>query len=452
MLLSWIVEVRTRDLESRLWAASQLAKLGYTSLIGRRSSVSTLLEQLQVPSLLVEKSLNGEHSPLDAKIAEMGGQVAVLDEEGGIYCGGESYDRVIRSRFPEGWAKHYHSFWVWGRRQLESMRKLPLDRLSLTGNPRFDMCKPEFAPFHQVLSPNLKKLMPYVLINTNFNFCNNVLKHNNFRDRCVNSIESGVWGITLEEVDSRIAFEQQSLNSYLNLARTLAKRFPRIHFILRPHPGEDPSVYRTLAREYTNLALDRGEPIGRMISSCAGVIHHDCTTALEALIGNIQPISYAPDGYREYSQEMPVQLSVQAKTEADVVSALESTLSKTASRNLGDLENLICNAAMSNRSTPAIEDAVRTVADKPLEVSLPRLLDLSRKGQNRSAWVGLKVKARLLIDSKSRQTHRVAQSKFRPLDLADAERFQSAIATMDPKANSTITRLDSYTLAITPSA
>jgi hypothetical protein len=64
--------------------------------------------------------------------------------------------------------------------------------------------------------------------------------------------------------------------------------------ILRPHPGEDHSTYVQLFDQYENVRIKHEGDVRSWIYASNGVIHHDCTTGVEAALMGTPVVSYQP--------------------------------------------------------------------------------------------------------------------------------------------------------------
>jgi len=249
-------------------------------------------------------------------ILKRGGTAVALDEEGGIYPT-NIYAQKIDARFQPHLISDQQTYWAWGETQAGHMKALPNrfrdGQIMVTGNPRFDICKREMREFHHKLDPGLASFGPFIQINTNFSPYNSKL----LSEKRHESEERLAW----------YEYHKEMFGEFLELIRTIREKFPEANLVIRPHPVENPKTYRDAFPSDGRLRVDAlRRPVSRACASASLVIHHDCTTAVEALFGGHIPISFAPLPLSEKVQALPLKVSNRCGTKDEVCGLIQERL------------------------------------------------------------------------------------------------------------------------------
>ena len=138
------IEVKVRDLDTRLRLALRLVDCGASVLIGRKDVVHRLMLSSGVRFVYLTKGALRSTAEFFRDIRSNGGHVCYLDEEGGFYG---NWNTFADRNDPEI-LKHVDAYFAWGTRQQDLLRGseygIASDLVHVTGHPRFDLRKPEF--------------------------------------------------------------------------------------------------------------------------------------------------------------------------------------------------------------------------------------------------------------------------------------------------------------------
>ncbi|MGV2434408.1 MAG UNVERIFIED_CONTAM: hypothetical protein LVT10_05630 [Anaerolineae bacterium] len=90
-----------------------------------------------------------------------------------------------------------------------------------------------------------------------------------------------------------LSIHSTNLVKMIEITNELAKKFPQVTFILRPHPFENAKVYieKLDLDEQSNLHVIRLGTIDQWISRASLLIHRGSTTSLEAAICNVPSLT-----------------------------------------------------------------------------------------------------------------------------------------------------------------
>ncbi|KJC34256.1 hypothetical protein UB31_39430 [Bradyrhizobium sp. LTSP849] len=276
-----IVDNPLRDLEGLVLLARQLATRG------ARATLVPMYEQgFDVPALRPDMVLVNYIRPNNVDLIKSykrsGVLVGVLDTEG---IGGKNADQFAGMVKGTGCTDLVDLYCVWGQAQYAAFLRqgtVAADILRATGCPRYDFCAP---PWRAAL-PEPSVASGYVLINTNFPTVNP-------RFSSSSSDEEGAMvqaGFTREFARQFITDGRRAYRNTLDMAIKLAKHFSDVPFVLRPHPFENLDSYGAFADLQNASVIQSGTSL-EWISGARLLVHQNCSTAIEATMLNVEPLS-----------------------------------------------------------------------------------------------------------------------------------------------------------------
>ncbi|QIO32746.1 surface carbohydrate biosynthesis protein [Bradyrhizobium sp. 1(2017)] len=276
-----VVDNPLRDLEGLVLLARQLATRG-----ARATLVPMYQQGFDVPALRPDLVLVNYTRPNNADLIKSykraGILVGVLDTEG---IGGKNADQFANMVKSAGCPELVDLYCVWGQSQYAAFLRqstVAEELLHATGCPRYDFCAP---PWRGALpTPSVRR--GYVLINTNFPTVNPRFSTGSSQEEeaMVNA------GFSREFARRFIADAAQAYRSVLDMAIKLAGYFPSVEFVLRPHPFENSNSYDAFAALPNAKVIQSGTSL-EWISGARLLVHQNCSTAIEATMLNVEPLS-----------------------------------------------------------------------------------------------------------------------------------------------------------------
>lgn len=320
------IEIKVREMESRLLLAFEAAERGHDVIIGSKQYTFGLAERgLLKPGIFLEKSL----TPGDDKIEKLkllrqqGHVITCQDEEHGLSV--ESYDNFAKTRFSNESLKYASKVFCWGSHDIEALKQcFPtfFNVFSNTGSPRVDLWREEFNRFYQEPSIHYgaefyKARGDYVLISSNFG---RILGDKRFWTSIHKLRQSGYFKRGEEEFTRYEvqAWQYQLLGSFISTIRLIAKNYPDLNIVVRPHPTDHKNAWRDLIGDIKNVFVTKKGTISSWIRNSKGVIHNGCTSGTEAFISG-RPVLALRTVISEHEKMVPNLLSKQAFTEDDVL-------------------------------------------------------------------------------------------------------------------------------------
>jgi len=146
------IEIKIRELYSRLLLAAEAAERGHSVVIGCKSETVDLARQgVLKPGIVYDKSItpSGKNILIFRELAERGHKLTAQDEEHGLFY--ESYDKFATQRFSKETLSLVTTYFCWGQydeRSLNSIFPSFSDKIVVSGSPRVDLWRAEFGSFH----------------------------------------------------------------------------------------------------------------------------------------------------------------------------------------------------------------------------------------------------------------------------------------------------------------
>jgi surface carbohydrate biosynthesis protein len=320
------IESKKREFDGKILLTAALLRRGFRVLLGTKSGIHRELMHAR-SAVYLAKSVSNEHLDLYSALRQRGHRLAVLDVEGGALTHDIKSD-LLRSYQPEA-APYFDFFYVFGEKIREAiLRDLPYireEQVLVTGEPRFDLLRPEFEGYHaEAMEEIRRRYGRFILINTSFGLSNSILGEEGIR----HALET-THDIPDEQRHLYLLKHEEGkhlLVAFVEMAKHLAAKFPEISVVVRPHPDEDPDTYRRMAIGYPNLFVNGEGSVHPWIRTALAVIHHDCTTAMETVMAGKPAISYIPRLEESITAWLPIYLSIVCKELGEVVESVANII------------------------------------------------------------------------------------------------------------------------------
>jgi surface carbohydrate biosynthesis protein len=321
------IETKARELHAKVFLACVAAENGWGVILGEATVIRD--KQKWFPKgVFLEKSIHPDTEKLLETSISCGNRVSAWCEEGLIYYGKDDYcERRLKLESFD----MLDLFFAWGKNQAEDITSTlhrPMDKIVLSGNPRFDLLRPELRG---IFSKNAAKIHskygPIILINTKFPLCN-------FNMVGVNRIEqmksSGLIKTQAREniMNRSLVLQNKLLSSFIHLIPLLAKRFPKHTIIIRPHPSENHVPWIEFAKDYKNVKIIFEGNVNEWILASDIMIHNNCTTGVEAFMLGKPAISYRPYIDETVEHPLPDQVSYSISNEEELITFISQVISE----------------------------------------------------------------------------------------------------------------------------
>jgi surface carbohydrate biosynthesis protein len=314
------VENQVRELDPKLLLACKAAERGFSSIVGSRREIEFNITSFP-KSIYISKSIKSGNGRFFRILRKLGHDVVAWDEEALVHLPRQIY--YSRRLCPKAMKFVSHLF-AWGEDNAEMWRmydSLPASTpIHVTGNPRVDLLRPEIRPFYQSEAEKLgAQYGEFILINTNFNHVNAFSPFQNLFLPCTSDEEGpgfgeAAKGMTRKYAEGLRAHKQALFENFQQMIPVLNQALENTTIVVRPHPTENPEVYRQIADQCRRVQVSNKGNIVPWLMATRTVIHNGCTTGLEAFVMGVPAISYRPtidDDYDMDFYRLPNSLSHQ---------------------------------------------------------------------------------------------------------------------------------------------
>jgi surface carbohydrate biosynthesis protein len=313
----WIylpVEVKSRELVSKLFFADLATRSGYGVFLGRNGL--NISKDRFPRGLYFDKCLSPHKQEFHRfQVRNLENILVSLDEEALIV-----YPGYAGTRFTQLSIDLASMIFAWGKKEASMIDEKydTGEKVRVLGSPRIDCWRAEFEHLYDPEIKNIKRRFgDFILVNSNFG-------------------AGGLPENRYSEEDKRYLEQMTPIRGeFLKLMGKIAEAFPSRNVVLRPHPGEDQGLWASLKSELPkNVHIILEGSVSPWIRASSLLLHHCCTTAVEAWIAKKPIISYEPflPSYPDYKpyHDLPSALSLRLTTQEEVLAVVQGGFSDDA--------------------------------------------------------------------------------------------------------------------------
>ena len=323
-------ETRFREFDAKLLLACHAAERGWRVTIGDMRVIDRLAARLP-RGVYVGKGLTRRQAFPIRTLPRLGHVATAWDEEGLVYVSPQLYRA---SRVDARALNAPVRLFAWGNANAEAWRGHPDyagGPISITGNPRADLLRPELRGYFSEEARRLRVAHgSFILINSNFASLNHYLPKEGRHRKLLQDRASGA--VSDDDPQLGFAIHKEALfRHFLEIVPALARRFPEHKIILRPHPSENPAVWREVVADCPNAEVVYEGNVAAWLLSAAALVHNGCTTAIESFLLDRPAIAYRPVVSERYDLHLPNSLSVSTSNPEELFRCLTQVLRASAS-------------------------------------------------------------------------------------------------------------------------
>jgi len=311
------LETKVRELDGKLLLAAIAAERGWAVIIGHKDSLAEFTSDIR--GIVIEKDGHAGNVRIDQYI-KAGKPVCVMDEEGLVYLNSRDY---YRRRLNADNLHKMEYFFLWGgiqhRDVLEHIPGIE-SKLVLTGNPRFDLLRPEFRDYYTSEGIQLKnKYGNFILINTNFADSNHFLGTDGLIDF---RRKSGFIKTEKNEAEDRAFIEYQAriVDFFKEMIPRVSASYPHYKIIIRPHPSENHQKWVSIAHGLKNVSVIHEGDVNPWLLAADMLIHNSCMTGIQGFLLDKPGITYMPIQSDQFDYYIPNALSIMTTSLNELVS------------------------------------------------------------------------------------------------------------------------------------
>jgi surface carbohydrate biosynthesis protein len=368
------IELKVRDLHSRILLASFAALKGIKSIVGHKLEIQHKMREFPLGVFLMYGFANNYLSTLE-KIIQHGHKIVAQDDEGLVVWQNDMYQKF---RVSSSVLEKVSQVYAWGPNQkqlIDTWSPKSKEKILVTGSPRFDLLRKPFIQALDVDVQNIKnKFGSYILVNTNFGRANHFKGTQYYihtkKEQYVSDDKSN------EFFEGCLEFQKIIYNNFIEMMFELSSIFPEKTIIIRPHPSENHDAWRKHTTGLSNVKVIHDGCVLPWILASEVLIHNGCTTGVEAYMLNKPVISYRPEIDEIYEAVLPNQLSHQVFTKKDLISATKSYLAGSKALRTPEMETIANFYIESIESTFASEKIIDELSDNLKQIAIDEKREL----------------------------------------------------------------------------
>nr|MBI1231050.1 hypothetical protein [Cytophagales bacterium] len=318
-------EIKVREVPAKILLAAVAASRGYKVVFARKLDLARYIDSFP-PGIFLGFGAHKNFEPEYKKLKQRGFKVFVMDEEA---LATFSDDIYLRLRVSLQTLNQVEAVLAWGvhhSQVVASMNNTKFLPIYPTGNVRFDILRPEFHTLLQKETEDIKERFGrFILVNSSFGAVN----HFDGKEKYFEDLKKKK--VIQNEKDAifyRKYFElkQNIFDAYCDAIPALAQGFPDHKIIIRPHPSERYEAWADAAKDHQNVEVIHEGSIHPWLLASDAVIHHFCTTALEAFMAGVPTIGYRP--FKDDNIETPLvyKASLIAEKQDELINHLQNII------------------------------------------------------------------------------------------------------------------------------
>lgn len=315
------IETKVRELYGKTLLSCFAALRGFNVVIGPKKDIHARISFFP-KGIVFNVGLAKNLAKNARKYKESGHKVAAIDEEGIVTLNDDLY---LHHRISEETLDVTDMVFCWGKHQADLIARKSNGsncKIFTTGNPRFDMLRPEYRTiFNKDVEKIKKKYGNFILVNTNFGHGN----HFAGEDFLLKSFHEKGWMGNPEDKDfflQNVQWQKKMLKEFQEIIPELSKNFKDRNIIIRPHPSENHDFWKKVARNFPNVSVVHSGNVIPWLIATDVLIHNGCTTAVESFLLGTKAVAYRPFIVPEQETELPNKISQEIHSMTELIDNL----------------------------------------------------------------------------------------------------------------------------------
>jgi len=290
----WPIETTVRELDACLLLSAVATQRGWSVVIGGKTDLFRRLRQDAEPGIVIDKSIQKRSEHLFSAFKKRGHRVFARCEEGLKFLTAEDY--CNRKTGKEAF-RAVDTVLAWGREHASALAHVYPEfsqKVVTTGNVRFDLMKPAVRGIYERDVSRFRETWgDFYLLNTKFPKINYIKRGPGFVE---GHIAKG-HAPTEEQIrltTRGVALEEALLPLVVDFIERFSKELPGETLVIRPHPGEDTSLWEGIAAGKANVHIVLEGSIHPWLLASKLSIASDCTTSVEAFLLDRPGVNFRP--------------------------------------------------------------------------------------------------------------------------------------------------------------
>ena len=128
-------------------------------------------------------------------------------------------------------------------------------------------------------------------------------------------------------------YVRQNYDCFRLMIKRMSETFPQRQIIIRPHPSENHEAWRDTFSGFSNVKVIHYGNVIPWLIACDLLVHHSCTTSVEATVLGTPVVAYQPISLKEYEPELPSKVSLTIHDEQKLFEAVDKILTRSDDNN-----------------------------------------------------------------------------------------------------------------------
>jgi surface carbohydrate biosynthesis protein len=274
-------EVQRRELSARLFFAVAAARRGYATVISQKLILKS--NQAQLPQgIFWHKTATARCAHYYELSRQLGNRTVGCCEEILNMPNQSSIDDYAGLYFAPQAAENIDLYLSATALDTRIANGLPFRRILDIGNCRIELLRGRnrdvFAPYANYIR---KTIGNYVLITSSFGVTASFRSEENERKEFA-SLRDPDDAPERDYFNERLEREKIGIDTVVSLSKALSAEGKTV--VLRPHPHENPAMWRKLMASLPNVIVDERDTVAPWLMAAEAVLQGNCTTGLEAVL------------------------------------------------------------------------------------------------------------------------------------------------------------------------
>lgn len=325
------VESQVRELDAKILFACAAAECGYEVVIGSRAYIHFYASRVK-HCIYIAKSMRRFSDRMFKIMHGLGHRIVAWDEEALVRLPDQEY---YHHRLSPNTFKYIEHLFAWGENDAITYKKYSeykQQNIHIVGNPRIDLLRPEIRDYFQ---SDVEKIIhqygSYILVNTNFGQVNHFIKSVGKREARRDSTYDK--RNKQQFMSKRFQHKSNLLEHFKQMTKSLAKAFPEVNIIIRPHPSESFSFWQDYSKEIENIHINNTGSVIPWIMASRALVSNGCTTSIEAYILQKPSMGYYPEMSEEIDDPLPKLVSDMSTSIQQLINKLSQVMNHSYQQN-----------------------------------------------------------------------------------------------------------------------
>jgi surface carbohydrate biosynthesis protein len=427
------VEIAARELDAKLLLACLAAERRLPTILGCRFDLDLRADQLP-RGIRFEKGVTDASYKMFRNLDDLGCTLAACDEEALVYYSDPIYWEVRLSKRSVNFVRH---MMAWGPDNVRLWSAWPGSMrmpITATGNPRMDLLLPEFHDLHSKAAAEIRDAFGnFILLNSNFGSVNFYDKSRKTKlDRYIERHNA-----TTFQSHRRSLFR-----SFLDIVPEIARAFPDVTLVIRPHPAEDHGAWIAASAGLPNVQVIYSGSVLPWLVAAAAVLHNGCTTAVETFLLGAPAIAYRPAVSEDWDIALPNQLSHEASNVEALIALLRNRLAGLLDDEpIRERGNHLLSNFLAPRDGPLASERILDVIE---QIPLPARFGLKARARRHFRTIKMRRRRARKLAKMSAQDEALLlamrQRTFPQLSVDDVQARADALRGVNHRVPSVVVR------------